>query len=90
MNLIKQKFADDEIDISEIILTFWREKFLILAISLTFRVTSYIYSNSKLKAHETIIAFRKISNILFKNIDSSILYNNKCQFLLKKFTSTKF
>ena len=43
MNLSNKEFVNDEIDLREIILKLWREKFLIIIISIIFTLAGYIY-----------------------------------------------
>ena len=43
MNPNNQTIPDDEIDLKEIILTLWKEKYLILIITLAFTIGGYIW-----------------------------------------------
>lgn len=51
MNLNNQTISDDEIDLIEIILTLWKEKYLILIITLFFTVAGYIYGTLQPKVY---------------------------------------
>jgi LPS O-antigen subunit length determinant protein (WzzB/FepE family) len=61
-----QTLSDDEIDLKEIILTLWKEKFLILIITLIFTVAGFIYGTLKPKVFETLITLRLAPEVLFE------------------------
>lgn len=82
MNSDKQTIADDEIDLREIILTLWKEKFLILIITLTSGVAGYIYGNLKPKVYQTTISFRDIPDFLFERYREFIFTQQLSTFAL--------
>lgn len=54
------KKNDDEINLKEIILTVWSEKFLIISFSLIFLIIGYIYGDKRNKIYQTQILIRDI------------------------------
>ena len=65
MSTKKTNFQDDEINLSEIILYFWKQKFLILGFSLTFLIVGFIYGVLQPKIYKTNVTLRNIPKILF-------------------------
>ena len=57
MNTKHQRFADDEIDLRKVILILWKEKFIILIITLIFTVTGYIYNTLQPKDYQITYTF---------------------------------
>lgn len=72
MNPNNQIIETDEIDLGEIIRKLWKEKLLILSISLIFSISAYVYSVSKPKRFETTIVLKNIPNSLFVKFDAAI------------------
>ena len=66
MNTKHQRFADDEIDLKKIFLIFWKEKFIILIITLIFTVTGYIYGTLQPKVYQITITLRNPPVALFE------------------------
>lgn len=58
MNVNKKTFQNDEVDLRETILILWREKFLILVVTLILTVTGYILNVSQIKFYKTTIVIR--------------------------------
>lgn len=65
MSKKKTNLQDDEINLSEIILYFWKQKFLILFFSLTFLVAGFIYGMLQPKIYETDVTLRNTPETLF-------------------------
>ena len=65
----KQTIPDDEIDLREIILKLWKEKYLILIITLVFTVAGYIYGTLKPKAYQATITLREAPVSIFKKYE---------------------
>lgn len=65
-----QAFPNVKIDLQEIILTLWKEKFLIIMITLTFTVAGYIYDkySPQTKFYQTTITLREAPENLFVSI----------------------
>jgi LPS O-antigen subunit length determinant protein (WzzB/FepE family) len=72
MNPSKQTIPDDEIDLREIILTLWKEKYLILIITLVFTVAGYTYGTLQPKVYQATITLRDAPVSIFKNYESLI------------------
>ena len=53
-----QVILDDEIDLKKIIISLWKEKFLILIITLIFVVVGYFYGILKPKVYQTNFILR--------------------------------
>jgi len=51
---------NDEINLKEIILTVWNERFLIIFFSLIFLISGYIYGDKKIKIYQSNIIVREI------------------------------
>ena len=81
MNPNNQTIPDDEIDLKEIILTLWREKYLILIITLVFTVTGYIYSTLQPKVYQTTITLSDAPVSIFKKYESLISLQQQQLFL---------
>jgi len=67
-----QTLPNDEIDLREIILTLWKEKFLILVTTLIFTVTGYIYGTLQPKVYQTTIVLREAPEAVFDKYRSFI------------------
>jgi LPS O-antigen subunit length determinant protein (WzzB/FepE family) len=65
MNPKNQTLPDEEIDLRIIILTLWKEKFLIFIITLIFAVAGYIYSANQSKVYQITITLRQAPDVLF-------------------------
>ena len=50
--------ADDEIDLGNIIKSLWKEKILILSISIIFSLLGYFYALSKPQEFKTVITIK--------------------------------
>ena len=72
MNLNIQKIDTDDIDVAEVIKWLWKEKNIILSISLIFFVSAYIYIYSLPKKYQTVIVLREIPQTLFSKFDNVI------------------
>ena len=70
MSLNKKTITDDEIDLKEIILTFWKEKYLILIFTLIFSVTGYIYGTFQTKVFQTTVTIREFPDYIFEKYKS--------------------
>ena len=70
MNPNKQTIPDDDIDLREIILTLWKEKYLILIITLVFTAAGYIYGTLQPKVYQTTITLRNAPVLMFKKYES--------------------
>ena len=66
MNTKHQRFADDEIDLRKVILILWKEKFIILIITLIFTVTGYIYNTLQPKDYQITVTLRNAPVALFE------------------------
>lgn len=66
MNVNNQTTLDNEINLREIILTLWKEKYLILIITLTFSVAGYIYGTLQPKVYQASITLRDAPELLFE------------------------
>lgn len=66
MNSNNQSIADNEIDLREVILTLWKEKFFILIITLIFTVAGYIHGTLHSKVYENTITLRDAPAALFE------------------------
>ena len=60
-----RNIQDDEINIGEILRQLWKEKILILFISLTFMVTGYVYGAFQPQIYKTKIELRDLPKSLF-------------------------
>jgi len=72
MNPGNQSIETDEIDLGEIIRNLWKEKFLILSISLIVSALAYVYIAFKPKTFQTTVVLRNIPNKLFVKFDDAI------------------
>ena len=72
MNPNNQTIETDEIDLGEIIQKLWKEKFLILSISLIVSALAYISVVSKPKTFQTTVVLRNIPSSLFIKFDNAI------------------
>ena len=79
MNPNNQTIHDDEIDLREIILTLWKEKYLILIITLVFTVAGYIYGNLQPKVYQTTITLRDAPTLIFKKYELFISFQQQQQ-----------
>ena len=70
MNSNNQTIETDEIDLGEIIRKLWKEKFLILSISLIVSVLAYTHVAFKPKTFQTTVVLRNIPTTLFLNFDT--------------------
>ena len=70
MNPNNQIIETDEIDLSEIIRKLWKEKFLILSISLIVSALAYAYIAFKPKTFQTTVVLRNIPSTLFIKFDT--------------------
>jgi len=61
----KKNLQDNEINFSEVILYFWKQKFLILFFSLTFLIVGFIYGMLQPKIYKTDITLRNTPETLF-------------------------
>ena len=85
MNTTNRTYADDQIDLKEIVLTLWKEKFIILIITLIFTVAGYIYGTLQPKIYQVTITlrdvpegiFEKYKNLIGKEKLSSTEFNNE-------------
>lgn len=77
MNLKNKIIPDNEINLEEIILTSWKEKYLILVITLIFAVSGYIYGVSKPKVYQTTITLIDAPYSAFINFKSFAISLNK-------------
>ena len=64
---------DDLIDIGKLFKSLWKDKFIILIISVIFSITGYFYGESLPRYYETKINIRSTPKYLFEVYDS--LYN---------------
>lgn len=88
MNVKNKKFSSDEIDVVEITLTLWKEKFLIFTITLSFVFLGYIYAIFQPKVYQSTIVLRdaptvefiKYSYFLPLGRDTKILYLKQNQY----------
>ncbi|MDA7564808.1 Wzz/FepE/Etk N-terminal domain-containing protein [Pelagibacteraceae bacterium] len=72
MNPNNQTIETDEIDLGEIIRRLWKEKFLILSISLIVSALAYVYVAFKPKTFQTTVVLRNIPSTLFVKFDTAI------------------
>jgi len=72
MNPNNQTISDDEIDLREIILTLWKEKYLIFIVTLVFTVAGYIYGNLQPKIYQSTVTLRDAPISIFKKYESFI------------------
>ena len=72
-----QKIETDEIDLGEIIRNFWKEKFLILSISLLFSALTYTHIALKPKTFQTTIVLKSIPITLLAKFDDIINIQHK-------------
>ena len=77
MNPDNQTIPDDEIDLRELILRLWKEKYLILIFTLVFTVTGYIYGILQPKVYQTTITLRDAPASTFKKYESFIILNQQ-------------
>ena len=86
---------DDEIDLREIIKTFWNEKILILSISLIFMVAGYVYGALQPKIYKTEITLREAPSYFLKPYGFNFIsqsekdiaknFNNEVKLILSSF-----
>jgi LPS O-antigen subunit length determinant protein (WzzB/FepE family) len=79
MNFDNQNIVINEIDIGGIIQKLWKEKLLILSISLIFSILGYIYSSLKPIKFETTIVLKSIPMTLFDKFDNAIKLHQQQQ-----------
>ena len=72
----KQTIPDDEIDLREIILTLWKEKYLILIITLVFTIGGYVYGTLQPKVYQTTISLFHAPANVFKKYELFIPASN--------------
>ena len=72
MNSNNQTIKTDEIDLGEIIRKLWKEKFLILSISLIVSALAYINVAFKPKTFQTTVVLRDIPSTLFIKFETAI------------------
>ena len=72
MNSNNQTIETDEIDLGEIIRKLWKEKFLILSISLIVSALAYINVAFKPKTFQTTVVLRDIPSTLFIKFETAI------------------
>jgi hypothetical protein len=66
MKLNSKILQDDEIDLRKIIKTLWKEKILILSISLIFMIVGYVYGTLQPKIFKTEVVIREAPSYLFQ------------------------
>jgi LPS O-antigen subunit length determinant protein (WzzB/FepE family) len=74
-----QTLYDDQIDLREIILTLWKEKFLIFIITLIFTVAGFIYGTLQPKFYKTTITLRLAPAVLFEKYRAFIAIQQQPQ-----------
>ena len=72
MNPNNQTIETDEIDLGKIIRKLWKEKFLILSISLIVSALAYAQVTFKPKTFQTTVVLRNIPSTLFVKFDTAI------------------
>ena len=72
MSTTHKTFQTDEVDIVEVITWLWKEKIVILSISLIFFVSAFIHTSLKPKQFKTIIVLKEIPLNLFLKFDNVI------------------
>jgi LPS O-antigen subunit length determinant protein (WzzB/FepE family) len=77
MNLNNQTIETDEIDLGKIIRKLWKDKFLILSVSLIFSLLSYLHISQKPKEFQTTITLREIPSTLLNKFDSEIKFSQQ-------------
>jgi len=69
MNPNNKTIIDNEIDLKEIVLTLWKEKYLIIIFTLTFAVAGYIYGTLKPTVYQSTISLRDAPSSIFNKSD---------------------
>ena len=73
----KKQHVRDEIDLGALLVQLWREKILILSISLAFVVLGYLYGSTKPKIYKTEIITRDAYLFLFQGEDILLTINEE-------------
>lgn len=74
-----QIIETEEVDLVEIIRKLWKDKFLIIFITLIFSVSSYLYISLKPKTFETTATLRSLPNTLFVKFENELKQNQQQQ-----------
>ena len=68
--------ADDEIDLGDLVRTLWREKILILSISIICGLAGYLYASFQPQEFKTVIKLKNIPSQLFEPYNKIFINNN--------------
>ena len=74
-----QIIETEEVDLVEIIRKLWKDKFLIIFITLIFSVSSYLYISLKPKTFETTATLKSLPNTLFVKFENELKQNQQQQ-----------
>ena len=80
-----QTISDHEIDLKELILTIWKEKYLILIFSLIFSVLGYIYGTHQSKVFQATATLREAPEYVFERFQPYQLENQNQSLSSKNF-----
>jgi LPS O-antigen subunit length determinant protein (WzzB/FepE family) len=77
--------TDDEIDIADLVRTLWREKILILSISIIFGLLGYLHASFKPEEFKTVIKLQNPPSRLFEPYTYTFANNNNNKNVLEQF-----
>ena len=71
---MKKNEVNSEINLVELIFLVFKEKILILTISLAFIITGFLYGQTRIKDYQTVVTIQKAPSIVFIDYDIQKLF----------------